>query len=69
MKNWIATNTPSQGQWITEAMEMVELENIAFRLQNNEKEYTETLAPVENDLILQTFFIIILPFCLLHCFF
>ena len=41
MNNWIALNTPTQKEWITEAIEMISLEKVTFRLQNKETDYTE----------------------------
>ncbi len=52
MKNWIALNKPTQKEWITEAIEMIKLEKVAFSLQNNETEYIETWAPVEKYFML-----------------
>lgn len=51
MNNWIALNTPTKKEWITKAIEIITLEIVAFRLQNNEAEYPETWALVENNLI------------------
>ena len=48
MNNWIALNTPTQKEWITEALEMIRLEKVHFQLQNNETEYAETWETVEN---------------------
>lgn len=51
MNNWIALNTPTEKEWITKAIEIISLEMVAFRLQNNETEYPETWPLVENNLI------------------
>ena len=47
MNNWICSEAPSKREWISEAMETIHLEKVAFKLENDEQGYTECWAPVE----------------------
>ena len=49
--NWICTKTPPEREWVTEAMEAVSLEKVAFSLENNDAAYVEIWAPMENYLM------------------
>ena len=48
INNWICAKTPSEREWVTEAMKAVNLEKVAFSL---EMLYVEIWAPMENYLM------------------
>ena len=52
INNWISAKTPSEMECFTEAMGAVNLEKVAFSLENNYVGYVEILAPMENYLML-----------------
>ena len=48
INNWICAKTPSEREWVTEAMEAVNLDKVAFSPENNDVGYVEIWAPMEN---------------------
>ena len=51
MNNWICSKAPSEKEWIAEAMEMINLEKVAFRLESGERDYAEIWSPIQNYLM------------------
>ena len=47
INNWICAKTPSEREWVTEAKEAVNLEKVAFSLENNDVGYVEIWAPMK----------------------
>lgn len=45
------SKAPSEKEWITEIMETIYSEKVAFRLESDEGNYAEIWAPVENFLM------------------
>ena len=52
INTWICAKTPSEREWVTGAMEAVNLQKVAFSLENNHMGYVEIWAPMENYLML-----------------